>query len=467
MTSGGIVPGIADYKRRIASLSGHRPSPAAIERPRIVVNDYAGHPFQIELARSLAERGSSVKHLHCSTNVTPHGDLAKNETKHLEVAAIATGKAFDKYRLGPRLKGEVLYGIRSVRHHRRHRPEVVLSSNMPIISLLIVQLLHRRALHVLWLQDLQSGLAQLSDKRRLRLAGLVLGWFERLAIRRSDAVVAIAPSMVDELERMGIDRTRIDVIENWAPIDSLPALDRASRWSHDHDLDDKVVFLYSGTLGMKHDPALLVRLAEHFADDPEVRIVVASEGVAVDWVVDEVADRRITNVLVVPFQDFEVFPEMLAAADILTVILDPAAGSFSIPSKVLSYLCAARPILGYLPRSNSAATLIGTTACAGMVTDDEARFIEYADQLRNQAGLRERLGSNGRRHAEATFDIQVITSKFGAVFDRANRARVGVDTISLPTDDGIVIDLRSPIPSRSDAGTDEAEYRSTFSADAR
>ena len=46
---------------------------------RIFVHDYAGHPFQIELSRSLAARGHLVEHTYCSSLVTtPHGAVADN-----------------------------------------------------------------------------------------------------------------------------------------------------------------------------------------------------------------------------------------------------------------------------------------------------------------------------------------------------------------------------------------------------
>jgi len=42
---------------------------------------------------------------------------------------------------------------------------------------------------------------------------------------------------------------------------------------------------------------------------------------------------------------------------VLLVVLDKSAGAFSVPSKTLSYLCAARPILGLMPDENLAAHL--------------------------------------------------------------------------------------------------------------
>jgi len=43
---------------------------------RILIHDYAGHPFQIQLSRELASRGHEVRHLYAGYNQTPRGALA-------------------------------------------------------------------------------------------------------------------------------------------------------------------------------------------------------------------------------------------------------------------------------------------------------------------------------------------------------------------------------------------------------
>ncbi|RMF52223.1 MAG: glycosyltransferase WbuB, partial [Bacteroidetes bacterium] len=41
---------------------------------RILVHDYAGHPFQVQLSRALARRGHDVLHAYCgSLPNTAHG----------------------------------------------------------------------------------------------------------------------------------------------------------------------------------------------------------------------------------------------------------------------------------------------------------------------------------------------------------------------------------------------------------
>ena len=42
---------------------------------RVVVHDYVGHPFQVQLSRELARRGMDVLHLHCGSFRTGKGDV--------------------------------------------------------------------------------------------------------------------------------------------------------------------------------------------------------------------------------------------------------------------------------------------------------------------------------------------------------------------------------------------------------
>ena len=72
-----------------------RASPFSIMR--ILVHDYAGHPFQVQLSRELARRGHDVLHLYCSSTHTPRGDLARASGRPARAsmsAAIASRKRF-------------------------------------------------------------------------------------------------------------------------------------------------------------------------------------------------------------------------------------------------------------------------------------------------------------------------------------------------------------------------------------
>jgi putative colanic acid biosynthesis glycosyltransferase WcaI len=101
-------------------------------------------------------------------------------------------------------------------------------------------------------------------------------------------------------------------------------------------------------------------------------------------------------------------------------LLEPTAGTFSVPSKVLSYLCAGRPILAAIPPENLAARTIDR-AGAGLVANstDEESFLMLAKQLRVDADLRDDAGRRARAYAETTFDTAVIADRFQDVIERA------------------------------------------------
>lgn len=101
---------------------------------------------------------------------------------------------------------------------------------------------------------------------------------------------------------------------------------KANAWALEHDLADVPVILYAGTLGLKHDPALLLGLADRL---PDVRIAVVSEGLGADWLREHGAGR--SNLLLFPFQPFDRLSDMLGTADILVAILSPRPAS--IPSR--------------------------------------------------------------------------------------------------------------------------------------
>ncbi|MEZ5162168.1 MAG: hypothetical protein R2688_00140 [Fimbriimonadaceae bacterium] len=66
-------------------------------------------------------------------------------------------------------------------------------------------------------------------------------------------------------------------------------------------------------------------------------------------------------------------PDVLASADALMAILEPDAGVFSVPSKVLSYLCATS-ILMAVPPENLASKIVDREE-AGIVVPQRTKLL--------------------------------------------------------------------------------------------
>lgn len=351
----------------------------------ILVHDYAGHPFQVELSRALARRGHEVLHLHCAAYRSGKGavDALPSDPATFSTEAVPLDR-FDKYSWR-RLGQEIEYGRRLARRIRETSPDVVISANTPILS----QALARRAAlrtgsaFVFWLQDIiGAGASQaLGDRIPLgRQLARPLARLERRLVSRSDGVVAISDDFRSQLNRWGVQET-VTVIENWAPLAELPLRPQSNTWSRRLGLDGKRVLLYAGTLGLKHNPDLLLELATHFRARQDVRVVVISEGVGADYLFAAARRASLDNLVVLPFQPFGDFANVMGSATVLVAILERGAGGFSVPSKVLSYLCAGRPILAALPEENLAARTLSRSGAAVVTDPDDTGAFTAAAEL--------------------------------------------------------------------------------------
>ncbi len=214
-----------------------------------------------------------------------------------------------------------------------------------------------------------------------------------------------------------MEQSAINVIPNWAPIEDLPPRPKDNPWARAHGLADKTCFLYSGTLGLKHNADLLLKLGIAYRDQPGVAIVVVSEGRKAEWLKSEQARLGLSGLHVLPFQPYEQLPDVMGSADVLVAILDSDAGLYSVPSKVLAYHCAARPVLLSVPGDNLAASIVRDCK-SGAVVDpaDVTGFLKAAEELLSSATRREELGKNALRYAQTNFDLDRITDRFEALF---------------------------------------------------
>jgi colanic acid biosynthesis glycosyl transferase WcaI len=413
---------------------------------RIVVHDYSGHPGQAQLSRALARRGHEVTHQHCPSYATGKGSLQvePGDPPTLSFEPCAMEGTFAKYSVVTRIRQELSYGRRAARSIVAKDPAVAVISNVPLLahSVLARRLSRCGVPMVFWHQDIYSEAIGSAARRRLPVIGTwvarVAEGLERTIARRSGAIVAISPTFLDRLAAWGVADKAV-VVPNWAPLDELPMFDDGDsgeggdptdEWRSRAGLRGHPVVLYSGTLGLKHDPAILASIAEHLGEShPSARVVVISEGKGRDWLEEWKRGRGADadNLVLLDFQPYADLPAVMGSADILLAVLEPDASRFSVPSKVLTYLCAGRAIVGVLPPDNSVAEILLTHG-AGLVVQRDDAASEVARLLNDEAG-RKAMGRAGRQYAERSFSPETAADRFVEVFN-------DVASLAAPSADG-------------------------------
>jgi glycosyltransferase involved in cell wall biosynthesis len=396
---------------------------------RIHLHDGSGHPFQVQLSRALARRGHEVLHTHATQWVSGHGHLTvtPQDPPTLRIEGITAPREYDKYSPLKRSLWELSYARAWQAKLAENPCDVVLSCNTQLFVAAAMRRYFTRTSQrwVLWHQDIYSLALRAEAARKLpgpiaKPVGARLVGMEQAVVRGADEVIAIGPQFPEQYREWGMSNVPVTVIPNWAPLDEITPGERDNGWWAGQGLPaDGLRLLYAGTLGRKHNPQLLLDLVEQVRTaGGDAVLVVASEGPGADYLAPLSQSRDYVTVL--PFQPAELLSPMLASGDVLIALLEPDAGKFSVPSKVLSYLSAGRPVLGLVPDENPASADIAAAGgfAAAPTSDGVATAARWVAGLAADPARVSGVGMKAREYAQIRFDIEKIADDFERVLRR-------------------------------------------------
>jgi colanic acid biosynthesis glycosyl transferase WcaI len=391
---------------------------------KILLHDFAGHPFAFELSQEMIRRGHRVMHAYFADVSGPKGSVLSegDEASRLVVEPLTIAKKFNRYSYLQRLRAHWRYVDLLTLKIREFQPDVVLSGNVPTdVQYRLIGVCGRHNIRfVHWVQDLYALALETLLRQRFGALGAVAAapfhFLERRIFNTCDGVVYISDDFSRYAAALNYAARSSVVIENWASLVDLPETPKNNPWSRAHSLHDKFVFLYSGTMGLKHSPHTLVELARRFKNRPEARIVLVSEGIGREYLEQQKRQENLDNLILIDFQAYSDLPAVMGSADVLLANVEPESSVFCVPSKVLSYMCAARPILMSVPKQNLAARVI-ERAGAGYVCDPSEldEFLGRAENLSQNRDLCAGMGAAARAYAQANFDMSRIGDCFETV----------------------------------------------------
>jgi glycosyltransferase involved in cell wall biosynthesis len=384
----------------------------------IIVLDMPGHPFQYELAKNLSlSQESKIIHIHNPKQLGPKSQF--ENSKNFQVETVSKTISRNHF---VRVWDEIVFACLLISKISKLKPQSVLSSNNPIISqfFLWIYCWIFNIKFVYWLQDIYGiAIKKILTKQKNILAipvSSIFHFIEFFILKRSNHIVTISPDFDQVLLNEKVDKSKITCIPNWAPLNDIPVVDKKNAFTEEHNIYNSFNILYSGTLGFKHNPDVLINLAEYIiSNDLEIKMVIASQGPTIDYVKKESAKRGCDSaILFLPFQDFDIFPQVLASADISLVMLEDEAGEFCVPSKLLSILCSKRIPIVYVPKNNLSAKIVTDNKCGFNVSSEKELFNQITEIYLNKSKYNY-IQENARKYAEENFRIDEITEKFNKI----------------------------------------------------
>lgn len=382
---------------------------------KIVFFDYSGHPFVHDLSKRFSSNQNyQIYHLYNPNQLGPKANflINKNE-KIIEVKGRFSRNFYKKFIY------EFIYGIKAIYYLKKINPDIVITANMPIPSVFLISLSKKfiNFKFIFWLQDITSIAAKNILKRKKnplwRPISYLFKYLEFSSLKRSEKIITITEDFNKILKEQNISDNKIHCIPNWAPIEDLNVFSKINNFSKKHLITDSFNIMYSGTLGYKHNPDVLIELATFLKEKKLLmaKIIIISEGPVVDYIKQKALKHNLDNMLFLPFQKFELFPKVLASSNCNIVMLEDDSSEFCVPSKFLSILCSERIPIVYVKESNLIVKIINEYKCGIHVKNQTELNKAVLDVYKNKIDTN-LLSANARGYAEKYFEIENVYKKF-------------------------------------------------------
>jgi colanic acid biosynthesis glycosyl transferase WcaI len=280
----------------------------------------------------------------------------------------------------------------------------------PLLSAAVARRRGARAVTVIY--DIYPDVAIETGKLRNK-AGIALArWMERRVYAASDRIVVLSEGFRRTLAAKGVDPAKVDVLPVWLQPDEVRPSTRVNEWRREHGISpDTFVALYAGTIGIVSGAEMLADVAERLRAERDLLFLMVGEGQAQAALKTEAERRGLQNMRFLPLQDRTRLNEVQATADVSMVTLAPGRGRTSVPSKVVGYLAAGRPVLAAVdPTSDTAECVQG---CGVVVPPgDAASFAAALLQLKRDPPRRQALGKSARDRFEEQYAGPKVISRF-------------------------------------------------------
>jgi colanic acid biosynthesis glycosyl transferase WcaI len=279
------------------------------------------------------------------------------------------------------------------------RPSTIYVYNLITLSFVarLFKLFYRCKV-VLDIQDLWPESVFVSKMLKTNALKSLLAFWSNLEYRRANHLIALSPGMAKRLENRKVDPSRISVIYNWnfVPEENIGHtpynFENLLAWK-----GSRMLLAYAGNMGAAQSLDVIISAAAK-AERNGLNVCFLLVGAGTEFERLKTISSTQSNVMMIPQLAREDVYELFKLCDGLIVHLkqDPLF-DITIPSKIQSYMYAARPII--LGLTGDAADMIVNAQCGFTFRPGDADdLLEAVYRLASLSHAeRLNLGANGRR----------------------------------------------------------------------
>ena len=242
------------------------------------------------------------------------------------------------------------------------------------------------------------------------------------SLRRGRQTVVLGSRMADVVNRLGVGRDRIAVIPNWAADDIAPLAAEENPLRRRWGLSHRLVVGYAGNLGRAHDIATVLAAMRALKASPldeqaaSITFLFVGGGALRATLEAETKRMEFANVLFQDYQPRAQLSQVLSAADVHLVMLNPKLEGLIVPSKIYAIAAAGRPAIFIGSRSGEVAQLLDEQGWGFCVKPSHgAELAQRILQLAREPHLRKVMGERARAASLHALDRASAVARWEAL----------------------------------------------------
>lgn len=263
---------------------------------------------------------------------------------------------------------------------------------------------HYHALSYLMLKDIFPQNAV--DLGMMGKGGMIHRYFqsvERKLYCESDIIGCMSPANMEYMRRILPDKqhAKLELFPNTVRIKPLVRQERQS------GEEDSTHFIFGGNLGKPQGLAFLLKGMEMLNDYEKAKFLIIGDGTESAFVENYIREHKLFRVEYHKELPREEYEEILGIQDIGIVSLSACFTIPNFPSRVLSYMQMAKPVLAVTDQNSDIGGMIEEAGCGFYCpADDMDLFVRTVKEICENRDRLSVMGENGRKYLEKYYSVE-------------------------------------------------------------
>ena len=302
--------------------------------------------------------------------------------------------------------------------------DIIIAASTPptqgiLCSLVREKISKKRGEHIPFLYSLQDVFPESLVTAGLTKKGSLL-WnigrkMESYIYHHADIIVVISQDIKENILAKGVPENKIRVVRNWIDTKAVhPVRSEDNGLIRELGLRrDTFKVVYAGNLGRAQGVQVIIDVAEKLKNKQRIEFIIFGNGVEEEKLKCRIAKKRLSNINIYPLQASERVSEVYSLGDVCVVTCKKGAGKGAFPSKTVSIMATATPVIAAFDEDSELCKTIIQHEC-GIVLEPE-NSDKLADAILELAWDEKRIinmGKKGRSLVEREFSKRKCTSDY-------------------------------------------------------